>query len=271
MALLTRIASHRGYPADELVFVRMAVGAAGCLALWRAGQGSLRVTRPGLLLVRGLLGTAAILLFFFAIGRLPVGIATLLNYTSPLFTALFAILFLGERPGPRPLFGLAATFLGLALVVGWPAGGSRLGVAAGLLSGVLSGGAITSVRALRRTEPPLPIFLGFSLIAILVSGPLAGPHARLPRGLDLPLVLGIGLCSLAAQLLFTDAMGHVSAVAGAVVSPLTPLFAFALGALLLGEPLSPRILAGSLLALLGVGYGSSGVETSDPAPAVAAG
>ncbi|MHB1847167.1 MAG: EamA family transporter, partial [Deltaproteobacteria bacterium] len=160
MALLTRIATQRGFSIPELVFTRMGVGALGCVALWRAYGAALPRSRPFLLLARGLLGTASILLFFFALGRLPVGVATLLNYTSPLFTALFATVFLGERPGPRPLVGLAATFIGLALVVG--------------------------------------------------TG--AAPGALVPHGLDVALVLGIGACSLVAQLLFTDAMGHVTAV-----------------------------------------------------------
>ncbi|MHB1846077.1 MAG: EamA family transporter, partial [Deltaproteobacteria bacterium] len=88
------------------------------------------------------------------------------------------------------------------------------------------------------------------------TGPLAAPGALVPHGLDVALVLGIGACSLVAQLLFTDAMGHVTAVSAAVVSPLTPLCAFGLGALALGEPLTARILAGSVVALSGVCYGS---------------
>ncbi len=268
MALLARIGAAHGFSAAELVFVRMSVGAVGAVALFVTGRARLKPNRPGLLVARGLLGSAAILLFFFAITKLPVGEATLLNYTSPLFTTLFAILFLGERPGARPIVGLLVTLAGLALTV-QSSGGPLLaaGVAAGLASAVVSGAAVATVRALRQTDGAAVIFFVFAMVAMAISGPLALPTARLPMGIDVAILVGLGLASLAAQLLFTDAMGYVTAVGGAAVSPLTPITAYLLGALVLGEPVTPRIALGIALALAGVALGSWQGEVA-AAPAV---
>lgn len=268
MALLARIGSERGYSAAELVFVRMGIGAVCCGVLFATGRARLERTRSWGLLARGLYGSIAILLYFFAITRLPVGEATLLNYTSPLFTLIFAMLFLGERPGLRPIVGLAVTLGGLALTVEATSGALlSLGVLAGLGSAVMSGAAIATVRSLRQTEGATMIFFTFCLVAMLIAGPLAAPTARAPELRDLALLLGLGLASTVAQLLFTTAMGHLPAVGAAVVGPLTPVTAYLLGALCLGEPLTPRIAGGILIAVTGVVLGA---WQDRPAAAVAA-
>ncbi len=259
MALLARMCAAHGFSAAELVLFRMGVGALCCGALFATGRARFSLSRSWGQLARGVFGSLAILLYFFAITRLPVGEATLLNYTSPLFTLIFAMLFLGERPGLRPIVGLAVTLGGLTLTVEAtsPSGGLlSWGVLAGLGSAVMSGAAIATVRSLRQTVGPTMIFFSFSVVAVLISAPLAASTARLPSTADLVLLLGIGLTSTVAQLLFTDAMGHIAAVGAAVVSPLTPVMAYVLGTLLLGEPLTPRIAAGGLLALAGVVLGS---------------
>jgi drug/metabolite transporter (DMT)-like permease len=130
------------------------------------------------------------------------------------------------------------------------------GVLAGLGSAVMSGAAIATIRSLRRTSGPTMIFFAFCLVAMVISAPLAAPSLRLPAPRDLALLMGIGLTSTVAQLLFTAAMGHLSAVGTAVASPLTPVTAYLLGTLFLGEPLTPRIAAGGLIALGGVVLGA---------------
>lgn len=257
MALLARAGAARGYTSAELVFARMGVGALCCGALLATGRARFELFgRPGGLLLRGLLGSVAILLYFFALTRLPAGEATLLNYSYPLFTLVFAVLFLGERPGPRLVLGLAVTLAGLALTIEATSG--RLwswGVGAGLTSAVVSGAAIATLRSLRQTAGSTMIFFVFCLVALLVSGPLAAAHVRpVPAG-DLALLAGIGLASTAAQLLLTDALGHVSASRAAALGPLTPVTAYLLAAICLGEPLTPRIAAGILVALTGVLFG----------------
>ncbi len=71
----------------------------------------------------------------------------------------------------------------------------------------------------------------------------------------LPL-LGVGLASVVAQMVFTYAMGYVTAAAGGITTQLTPAFSWLLGAVLLGEPLHPLSMVGSLICMLGVLWGT---------------
>ena len=85
----------RACPGREIAFVRFAVGLVACAASRRT-RVRMRARNKLGLVMRGAYGGAAVLFYFLGIAHLPVGIATLLNYTAPVFTAIYAALFLGE-------------------------------------------------------------------------------------------------------------------------------------------------------------------------------
>jgi drug/metabolite transporter (DMT)-like permease len=258
MALLVRMLTARGYGFAELVAWRMGIGAAGCLPFLIAGHARFMPERLFLMLVRCLAGAAAVLLYFYSLQHLEVGLATLLNYLGPLFTTLFAAYFLSERPGPRTLLGMVLAFGGIALTLrAMPQGALlSLGAIAGLLSALGQGGAVTAVRALRQSEEAFTIYFWFCIVTVACTLPLGWGHYHVPTPTDLPLLLGVGLASLFAQLLFNDVLGYVPAATGALVSPLTPAIAFILGALVLGEPLSWKIAIAANVAVAGVVLGT---------------
>ena len=71
----------------------------------------------------------------------------------------------------------------------------------------------------------------------------------------LPL-LGVGLASALAQMVFTYAMFYVTAAAGGVATQLTPAFSWLMGALFLGEVVSPLAVTGALVCVAGVLWGT---------------
>ena len=97
MGLFVKLAG-RHLPSLEIVLFRAiltlalsywAVRAAGVPSIW--GQ------QKRLLLVRGLLGAIGINCFYFSLVHLPLGEATLIQYTNPIFATLLAGLWVGER------------------------------------------------------------------------------------------------------------------------------------------------------------------------------
>src|SRR5438105_7506683 len=95
MALLAKQATAR-LPGSEVAFMRFLVGAISVAA---AGATVVRLRPVSLrsLVLRGLFGGLAVLLFFISIEHLPVGTATLLTYTAPVWTTIDAGIFLGEK------------------------------------------------------------------------------------------------------------------------------------------------------------------------------
>lgn len=255
MALSAKLAA-RTLPGDSIAFVRFLVMLTPFLAPGLARRAA-TFQRVDLLVYRGLFGGVAVLLYFLAIERIPVGLATLLNSTSPIWAVLFAAIFLRERARPLVAVPFAAAIVGTALASGSlsPSGGPlRLGTweAVGLVSAVLSGVAVVAIRAARRSEGSWSIYGSFSLCGALVTAPFAIDGWRWPDAREWGLLVVVGLASVAAQLLMTHAYRWVSNLQAGVILQLNVLATMAFGALLLGERLAPSQLAGAAVALAGV-------------------
>lgn len=274
MAVVARTLSGR-VPAAQLGFIRFAVGL-GCAGLLFAYERKWpRFRRPGLLVLRGLWGAAAVYCYFLAIHALGVGPATLLNYVSPVYAAVFASFFLGERPKVSLWLGLVIATAGAGLVAYSTLSGPgsfswSLGAVAGLISPLLAGAAMTSVRALRQDTDAPTVFLAFCGVGALLGLPLSWSNwTPLSPALLWPSV-AVGLLAFVGQMLFTYAFGYVSASAGSAVTQLTPVFSWALAALFLDEVPRPLTAAGAVVCVLGVLLGLWGPKKK-PAMAVGRG
>jgi drug/metabolite transporter (DMT)-like permease len=255
-ALATRI------PGAQVAAVRFGTGMLVVLALVALGRVRLRPRRWGWLLVRGLSGGVAVIAYFACIPHVGVGVATLLNHTGPVWSLSLAWALLGERPRRQSLLALVLTLSGLVLVIG-NAGSLELGLwqAVGVFSAITSGLAVTSIRAARQTgrdgrpgESSWSVFGSFTALGLLATLPAMGGHWVPPALTDWGLLLFVAGTSIAAQLLMTQALAHVTAVASGIILQLTVVLALAGGVILFGEALSPAEIAGSLLTMAGVAW-----------------
>src|SRR5699024_9125036 len=109
--------------------------------------------------------------FFYAIARLNLASAVLLNYSQPLFIPFIAWAWLSERPPARIYPAVAVGFVGIALILkpslDWFGSAGFIGLAAA----ILAASAMTAIRNMASTEPPLRIvfyFCTFSVMATLL-------------------------------------------------------------------------------------------------------
>ena len=251
-------------PGPEVALVRFLTGTAAVAIAAAIGHAKIRPRRWGWLALRGLCGGTAVVTYFAAIGRTPVSVATLLNQTQPIFTMLFSWMLLAERPRRGALGALALTLVGVAVIVGvreltlhaWR------GEALGVLSAVLSGIAVTSIRASRRASsdgtPPetaWSVFFSFTLLGSLVSAPWVVPPLGSwvsPTGTEWLLLGAVGAVSVGAQVIMTEAIGHLTGVQSGIISQLTVPMTVVLGLAFLGERLTLSFLAGATLIGAGV-------------------
>lgn len=218
-----------------------------------------RLTTLGL---RGLLGGSAMVLYFLAIDRVDLSVAVILTYTSPIWAALLAWLFLGEGGSWRLFAAFLCGFLGVGLV----SGVSRvaldpIGVVAGLLAGLCAGAAYVAVRGLSGQVSTPVIVFSFSLVTTLGSSPW-GLSSINPKAW--PLLALAGAFGCVAQVLMTEGYKLNTAARGSVLN-LATVATTAIGAyLVLGERLEPGQVAGLVLVTISVlGAGS---ERSRQAP-----
>ncbi|GAC1397560.1 MAG: hypothetical protein NVSMB68_13770 [Thermoanaerobaculia bacterium] len=157
MAFAAKIASAR-LSGPEVAMVRFAVGLLPVALVGRYRRAAARFQRIDLLLYRGFFGGIAVLLYFLAIEHTTAGVATLLNYTVPVWSGLFSVLFIGENISARVLIPMPVALFGVFLVIrSHAAPGHVLGFGkwelVGAMSAVASGIAVAAMRAARQEAP----------------------------------------------------------------------------------------------------------------------
>lgn len=254
MALAAKLVSAE-LPGAQVAFLRFAVMMVPVLAVPSVAKKAFTFQRLDILLYRGVFGGIAVLLYFLAIEHVPVGIATLLNYSSPIFSVTFAALFLGEAVDRRLLLPLVTAVTGMMLVaLGGGVGGLHFGLweAVGIGSSILSGAAITAIRAARRTEGSWAVYGSLTVFGLLATAPFGIAGFQRPTPREWLLLATVGVTSVVAQLLMTYAYRWVTNLQAGVLAQLTVVLSMFLGVVLLGDRLRPLQILGSVLTLSGV-------------------
>ncbi len=115
-AIAKGLVSH--YPTLQVIWARY-TGQTVIVAvlLWHRLPGLLRTRYPRLQALRSFFQLAATAFFFFSLGYIGLAEATAITDINPVLITLGAALFLGERLGPRRLFGVGAALIGALIVI----------------------------------------------------------------------------------------------------------------------------------------------------------
>jgi drug/metabolite transporter (DMT)-like permease len=266
---LMRIATPAFGPV-ALIGLRVALAAALLLPLLRGRRALL--DRAGAYLVLGLINTAIpFTLFSFATLSINAGLASLLNATTPMFGALIAFAWLGERLSMLRIAGIVTGFVGIGLIVatqsGTGAAGAPLGIAAGLAASALYGLAASFARRHFADRGALEVAAGSVSGATVVMLPLAiwawpestpGPGAWASA-------LGLGaFCTALAYVLYFRLLASVGSARAVTVTFLIPVFGILWGALFLDEPVTVSLLIGCAVVLLGTSLATGLVGPRSP-------
>jgi drug/metabolite transporter (DMT)-like permease len=245
--------------AFPVAFGRVAVAAVLLLPLLavRGGLGQLRARALPIALVGFVNSAFPFALIAYATLTLSAGFASILNATSPLWGALLARVWLGERLGPLRVVGLAVGFAGVALLM-WgkaavPAGGG-LAAAAILLATLSYGFAANYTKRRLAGTSPLAVAAGSQLAAALMLLPEAAAtvpaHGGSTAAWAAVLALGV-VCTGFAYTLYFRLIQNIGPSRAIAVTFLVPPFAAAWGSLFLGEAVTPRMVVGGLVVLGG--------------------
>jgi drug/metabolite transporter (DMT)-like permease len=245
----------RGLPAQEIVLVRGVINLVLSWAMVARAGVSPWGTRRGLLLLRGVLGFLALTCFYTSLTRLPLAEANLIQLSNPIYTALLAALILGERMGRRELACVAASILGVLLVVR-PA--TLLGMGGGMPHGAVAvavAGAVCSACAyivIRRltSESPLVVVFYFPLVTVPATLPMVWGRLVWPDARQWLLLAAVGVTTQMAQVYMTRGLQRESAGRATAVGYLQVVFAALWGVLFFHEQLGGWTLAGASLILI---------------------
>lgn len=243
-------------------FVRAFVGALVAIAVARASGRSLGAHDKKAVLLRSVLGTVSMIGTFYALSSrsLSLGDTVTLLYLTPVFLALLAPLFLGEKTTGAVFIGILVSLSGVVLVVrpsflfgvDGPSLAGGAGPSAGVTAAVAVGVALTSslaMMALRRvgkTETPESVAMHFSLFAAMVLGVVAVSDLHVPSARDVGFMTAAGVCAGFGQIAMGRAYARETAARVGGLMYVAPVTSAVLGALALGE-------VPSALATLGMG------------------
>ncbi len=126
--------------------------------------------KPILLFFRGLIGFLALLMYFYDIAHISLAEAQTFSKTAPIFTAIFAYIFIKEKLSFRAWLGVFVGFIGILFITKFT--GTNLSKTdwLGILSGVGAGLAYTSIRELKKFYDARAIVLSFMSVGTI--GPI---------------------------------------------------------------------------------------------------
>jgi drug/metabolite transporter (DMT)-like permease len=254
-------------PVAEVVLARSLVSLVLSVLMLRQAGLSPWGNRRWLLVLRGVIGTGALLCVFAALEQLPLAPATVLQYLQPTITALLAWLLLKERLGGRIILAALLGWLAVVLLSSPAELSGLLGPLAGTLLGhssmplpltgvllalggaVLSACAYVSVRALGRSEHPLVIVFYFPLVGLVLTLPAVIAEPVLPSMREALALVGVGLFTQLGQIGVTRGLLRLPAARATAMSygqvPLAALW----GWCFFREPLDPDTAMAALLVL----------------------
>lgn len=275
LAIFGKVAEAVGLDTTTLLTFRFGVGTA-LLWLGLAAVGRVRRLRGRdlqIALALGLLYAVFTALFFWGLLYVPASVAGIAFYTYPVYVYVISVTLLAEPLSGRKLAALALTLSGVALIVGGDTAGVDLfGIALVLLAAVgyacyIAGtrAAVSSIDADTLAGTALVgtalAYLGFGLGSGRLSVP-AGPDQWL-------VVAGIAVVGTTLPIfLYVAGLDRIEASRASVISTAEPVVTVLLGIALLGEALTPAVVAGGGLVLTGVLLvqtdGSTGSEPRVP-------
>lgn len=198
--------------------------------------------------------SATMLLFIYANKATTAANAILLQYGSPIYTAILGAIFLREKPKLEHWLAFVAVAGGMALFfMGNLGGGSIRGNIAAILAGVTFSAYFVFMR-MQKDGSPLESNLLAHLLTATIGFVIAlfMPAPRI-TGVSIAAIVALGVFQIGmAAVLLSWGIKRVSAIQGSIIAGLEPVFNPLWVFLALGEKPSPNSLAGGAIILLAV-------------------
>ena len=183
-----------------------------------------------------------------------VGTAVSLRYTSPIFAALFAFIFLKEKIKPIQWLLFIIAFAGVLIIKGFGVDVNAIGLLLVFCSAIFLGLIFVIIRKIGGKENPLVIINYFMVMAFLFGGIMSINYWKNPSALEWVLLSSLGVFGYVGQLYMTKAFQSDETSMIAPLKYLEVIFMIIIGASLFGEIYNLYTLLGIFLILLGLIY-----------------
>ena len=246
-----------GMPIYELVFFRSLIS----LLITRSILNHKNINPWGknkpLLILRGLLGTLALVCIFYAIRNLPLSISTVIQYTYPIFISVFAGMFINEKITRNIVIALIIGWTGIIIILNSTQLSNinveieNIWVFIAFLGSIFTALAYVTVKKLAFTEDVYVIIQYFPLVSLIILMPITFINWVTPNWNDLIWIIGIGLFTQLGQTFLTLGLKRLPASEASTINYLQVFFGSIWGIIFFNETINIIFLIGALLVLLG--------------------
>ena len=264
-AIIVKLAYRYDVDAVTVIMYRMLFALPMFLALaWWAGRGKPKLTTRDWLVMSGLGFSGYYLssfLDFAGLQYITASLERLILYLNPTIVLVVGLLLFKAKVTARQWTALAVSYLGVLVVFGHDItlGGGHVALGAGLVFAsaisyalylVFSGQAVKRFGALRLTGIATSIACVLCIAQFFILRP---PSAMIvaPEVIWLS-VLNATLCTFCPVLLVMMAIERIGAGVTAQIGMVGPLSTITMGILILGEPFTVWVAAGTALVLFGI-------------------
>ena len=263
MGIFTRVLGAAGYTSLDVAYLRCLLAGVGLLVFHGLRNPRvLRVEPRGIgisLLFGAATYTVGFLSYAFAVRRIPVAMAAVLSFMSPVWVCLIGLAVFRERVEKRQAASIALCLAGAVMITDLPGGGLRFD-ALGMLGAVMNGvGIAVQVSVPRyfadRYQRDTMLAYGFTGAAAFMA--LFAGHGRIIRGFSGPggwavlgSVLALGIpCTLIANSCFVKSSCYIKPAAACILSALEVVVSTIVGVLLFRETMTPVQMAGGVIVV----------------------
>jgi len=212
MWVMIRFASHDVH-AFVIVFFRNLFGTLVLVPMMLRNKGLMRISRLKANLRRATSGFIATSGTFYAVSHAPLATVLSINYTTPLFATVGAVLFLGEKIHARRVAALIIGFAGMLIVLRPGALPMTPGVLAAMLSAVSTAFSIIAIRQLVASDDSRSVAAWTFILMTPPSLVLAVAYWTPPPPALWPLLFVIGCVAAVGQLAMNRAFALAEASA----------------------------------------------------------
>ncbi|HIP36910.1 MAG TPA: DMT family transporter [Crocinitomix sp.] len=250
--------SIQDYPPYELVFFRSIISLSISIVIIKYRGIPMFGYNKKWLLIRGVFGATALLLFFYTLKNLPIAVATTVQYLSPIFTIILAIFINHQKVKSIQWLFFLIAFSGVIFIGFGKSNDSRviiepIWLILGVVSAMLSGVAYNAIIKCRATDEPITIVMYFPLVATPIMFFIMIYNGYvIPKGYEWGLLLLIGIFTQIAQVFMTRAFHFTEASKVTPIKYFGAIYAVLIGYFIFDETLSLYVSFGISLILIGV-------------------
>lgn len=251
MNIFVKAVSH--LPTMEVVFFRCGISLAICLYLLHKENVDWRGSNRKLLFLRGVFGTISLYAYFVTLAHMPLGTAVTIQYMSPIFTTILALVILDEKVRPVTWVFYLVSFAGVFVMRGFNEQIELVYVFIGVLSAIGSASAYVTIRTIKNLEHPLVVVLHFQLLGTITGLTFSATNFVLPQGLDWLYLLLVGIFTQLGQVSMTRSYQSENVSTVSILVYTGVIYATLAGYLFFDEVYNLGTIIGMLMVIAGVG------------------